>query len=203
MPFKNKHPLYHVWTSLRQRCRNPKSPGYPDYGGRGIDVCARWDSFTAFLEDMGPRPDGCSIDRIDNDKGYSPENCRWAKPKAQTRNQRRTRIVFIDGQSFVAADLADLSGLSTDTIVKRAAEGLPYAEVIDPAHRFHAPSKIASTAKGRIASAEARKARETCKNGHVWDDANTYHARAGWRMCKACNRERMAARRASLRNLPS
>ena len=83
-------PEYHAWCSMRQRCFNPKNPGYHLYGGRGITVCERWRaSFTAFLADVGPRPSSIhSIDRIDNDGHYEPGNVRWTTADVQARNQR-------------------------------------------------------------------------------------------------------------------
>jgi hypothetical protein len=86
---KYKHPLYATWYAMNYRCHNPESYQYKDYGGRGITVCDRWrNDLNAFAEDMGERPKGLSIDRIDNDKGYFPENCRWATWKQQGNNKR-------------------------------------------------------------------------------------------------------------------
>lgn len=73
---------------MRQRCNNPNSDQWKWYGGRGISICERWDNFTLFLEDMGERPQGHSIDRINPDGNYEPSNCRWATPKQQAENNR-------------------------------------------------------------------------------------------------------------------
>jgi hypothetical protein len=80
---------YGIWAAMKTRCLNQNSPAYPYYGARGITVCERWMEFRKFLEDMGERPPGLSIDRIDNDKGYEPGNCRWATPLEQSHNRRK------------------------------------------------------------------------------------------------------------------
>lgn len=82
-------PVYHVWKAMRQRCINPNSKDYPDYGARGVSVCERWNDPRNFIADMGERPEGASIDRIDTNGNYEPSNCRWATAHEQRMNQRR------------------------------------------------------------------------------------------------------------------
>jgi hypothetical protein len=79
---------YHAWRDMRRRCTDPSSADWVRYGGRGITVCSRWDRFDDFLADMGQRPDGVTLDRINNDGNYDPDNCRWTTWHEQGRNRR-------------------------------------------------------------------------------------------------------------------
>lgn len=121
---------------MRTRCLNPNSDGYADYGARGITVCSRWDSFEAFVADMGERPDGTTIDRIHNDRGYEPDNCRWATSSDQENNKRSNAIIDHDGQRLTVAQWAARTGISYQTLRKRVEAGWsPARTLTEPVHR--------------------------------------------------------------------
>lgn len=92
-------PTYNSWAMMHDRCRNPNDERFAHYGGRGIKVCERWSSFPAFLEDMGERPPGRSIDRIDTDGNYEPGNCRWATVQEQNLNRRASITLNVGGEA--------------------------------------------------------------------------------------------------------
>lgn len=119
----NNSRAYRAWVSMRERCRNKKCRSYPRYGGRGITVSESWSSFAAFLRDMGEPPQGGSLDRIDNNGPYSPENCRWASHKEQQNNKRSSRLVSINGATKTVAQWCDELGLLKNTAYERLRRG--------------------------------------------------------------------------------
>lgn len=125
-----KSPLYLVWRSMRSRCENPKVDRFPDYGGRGIYVCDRWKTgeggksgFECFIEDMGERPPGMTIERRSNDGPYSPENCLWASRLDQGRNRRSVYKIEIDGVTMSLSAAAAHHGVPLGTVVSRLRGG--------------------------------------------------------------------------------
>jgi len=123
---RSNTPEYRIWRGMLNRGRNPKVASYALYGGRGVAVVERWHSFSAFLADMGTRPTPRhSLDRIDNDRDYSPENCRWATPEQQARNTRRNTWVTFQGERMTLADAAERSGITQSVVTARRKRGWP------------------------------------------------------------------------------
>jgi hypothetical protein len=132
---KRKHGMSHScewnsYSSMISRCCNVRDPKYSYYGGRGIRICAEWrKSFTAFYRDMGPRPAGTSLDRIDVNGNYEPSNCRWARPIQQARNTTRTIYYTCNGETKCLAEWADTLGVPRPTAYKRHKKGLAFEQV--------------------------------------------------------------------------
>lgn len=110
---------YTTWHSMKARCLNPNNASYINYGGRGITISYRWRKFENFLADMGERPAGKSLERIDNNKGYSPENCRWATSEEQNRNTRQNRILTFKGESCCLKEWSEKIGIKYTTLRTR------------------------------------------------------------------------------------
>ena len=113
---------YKSWSHMKDRCLNPRNKSYSYYGGRGITVCDRWLDYANFLEDMGEKPKGMSIDRINNDGNYEPDNCRWANAKQQNRNKRWNVWIEFQGRRMILTDWAKLIGISRMGLVRRLNE---------------------------------------------------------------------------------
>jgi len=115
--FGNK--TYICWAGMRSRCNNFKSPSYQYYGLRGIKVCPRWNKFENFLEDMGERPEGMTLERIDVNDGYHKDNCRWATRQEQAYNKTNTRYLEFDGEIKSQAEWSKILGIKQSTIHRR------------------------------------------------------------------------------------
>jgi hypothetical protein len=115
---------YARWKSMNQRCNDPNAINYPEYGGSGIKVCARWEEFPAFLEDMGECPTPAhTLDRLRNSEGYGPGNCRWATRLEQNNNRTSNRILVWRGESKTVAEWARCAGIPTGTLWNRIRAG--------------------------------------------------------------------------------
>lgn len=114
---------FRSWTSMLCRCTNPKHRYFNRYGGRGVAVCERWMLFDNFLADMGERPQGMSLDRIDNSGGYEPKNCRWATQREQHNNKSSNRHVVAFGQTKTISQWARDRGIGKSTIGERLSRG--------------------------------------------------------------------------------
>lgn len=118
-------PAYFSWAAMIKRCNNPNCGDFPRYGGRGIKVCDRWMDFRNFLADMGERPAGLTIERINNDLGYIKNNCKWATSKEQARNMCRNRLLTHNGETLTLAEWAEKTKISSKTLSRRFNYGWP------------------------------------------------------------------------------
>jgi len=132
-------PEYNAWRAMWQRCTNPRRREFRDYGARGIRVCDRWKDFENFLDDMGRRPSGkgaggralYSVDRLDNDGDYSPDNCRWATVLEQARNKRSNRYVVVRGERvLLTTALREHSGITQTQFYGRVARGMTEEDAV-------------------------------------------------------------------------
>lgn len=114
---------YTIWSNMRDRCNNPKNTKFQNYGGRGIKVCDRWNDFAKFIEDMGPRPTGLTIEREDSNGNYEPSNCRWATWTEQQRNRSTNHMVSCGGDIRCVSEWSERTGIPYRTILSRLASG--------------------------------------------------------------------------------
>ena len=131
LPKMEAHRLYSIWKNMRSRCNNPNRGCYHNYGGRGIKVCDRWGNFWLFVEDMHPTfSEGLSLDRIDVNGSYCPENCRWASVEEQSNNKRDSLKLLFEGEYYTEAQLARKTGVSRTTIQQRRKNGYTVDEMV-------------------------------------------------------------------------
>jgi hypothetical protein len=131
-----------VWRHMLERCCDPTDKRYARYGGRGIKICDRWrKSFLAFYEDMGSRPPGMTLDRIDNDGDYEPGNCRWATLTEQARNRRTNHLVEYQGQTKTIAEWAEIYNIKASIIYDRIGRGWAFEAAVTKAPRVFRKSE--------------------------------------------------------------
>lgn len=128
---RSRTPEYSIFLAIRQRCNNPNNTFYHYYGGRGIKICDRWSTFDAFIADMGRKPDPKStIDRIDTNGDYTPENCRWVSRKVQQNNCRNNRRLTFNGITKTIAEWSQELGIHRNTIDARLLNGWSVQEAL-------------------------------------------------------------------------
>jgi hypothetical protein len=183
---------YTTWCAMKQRCQNPNATGYDRYGGRGIYVCQRWQSFENFLADMGQPELGMTIERIDNDGSYTPENCRWASRGDQASNRAVNRHITWNGETMNLSQWSERTGIHRNTLEKRVDLGWPLERVFAPEKQLD----LSGLALGGKANGERLMARTHCKHGHPFDSENSYF-NGRQRVCRACHRAKTARQSAA------
>ncbi len=123
-------PEYYVWSNARARCSNPKLRCWKHYGGRGITFDSRWDDFAQFMKDMGPRPPGTQLERVNNDLGYGPENCVWATRRRQARNKRSSKLYQWKGEDRSLTEIAQMESVLPDRLIRRVRCGWPLQRAV-------------------------------------------------------------------------
>lgn len=138
--------IYNTWAQMLARCNNLKSTSYKHYGAKGIKVCERWHDFVNFYADMGDKPEGQTLDRIDNSKGYEPGNVRWATWKQQNRNKPITKRLVWNGELLPMARIAELAGVPRKKFENRIRQGMPVEDAVKNIryNRWNTPAKAVS-----------------------------------------------------------
>jgi hypothetical protein len=161
--------LYYIWTTMKQRCEKKTNKNYSNYGERGISVCQEWSSFENFKRDMYPRPEGKSLDRIDNDGPYSKENCRWATAKEQANNQRVNVRITIGDRTQTLMQWVEERGAVYSRVSNRIKKGM------SPEEAFSLPKK------GTTINGETKTVREWCSQYKIVSPVTAKsRIRLGW-----------------------
>lgn len=166
---------YKSWNAMSQRCLNPNSTGFENYGGRGIKICDRWqgsDGFLNFVADMGPRPRGMTLERNDSNGDYTPENTRWATPKEQQNNRRVSVLIAHEGQTMSQTEWAEHLGLSRNAVSERLRAGWDMTKAV---------------------TTPPQREKPYCPRGHPYSGDNLYVTKEGWRQCRTCQAMRSKA----------
>lgn len=140
--YSDKERLYAIWLRMRQRCNSPSDQKYSYYGGRGIRVCKEWNSdyssFRSWALENG-YSEGLTLDRIDNDGDYHPDNCRWATRKEQANNRRSNHVLTLNGETKTLSEWMDATGINSLTILRRIRSGWSVEDALTTPVRRHKP----------------------------------------------------------------
>lgn len=133
--------IYNTWAQMLGRCNNPNATSFKYYGAKGIKVCERWHDFRNFYADMGDKPEGKTLDRENNSRGYEPNNCRWATHKEQGRNKPNAIRLEWNGKLMSIGDIADLNGLTRRKLAERLRKGMSLSDAVKSIHynRWNTP----------------------------------------------------------------
>ena len=192
---EKKSSTYTTWYSMKRRCYSAGQTGYENYGGRGIQVCERWrSSFANFLSDMGERPPGTTLGRINNNGNYELGNCRWEIWTVQMRNTRRNNLITFDGVTKTVTDWAEDLGIEPNSL-RRRLKNWPLEKCLTLPRRAGLGERSSS---GRFLSRTSEDygvcaPKTHCIHGHELSEENTYLTPKGCRDCRVCIRMRVRA----------
>lgn len=187
--------IYKIWHSMRQRCSNEKSKSYPRYGGRGITVCDNWiNSFENFLSDMGHPEEGMTIERKDNNLGYSKENCKWATRLEQQNNRNVCQYITYNNETHTVSEWSVITGIHKNTLSERFHKNWPLEDIFSKDKKTYLPG----LAIGAKISQAARLARTHCRRGHEYTSETMVQTKRQ-RVCLVC-KDIAARERAKLLN---
>lgn len=180
-------PTYNTWRGIIGRCENPNQSVYQAYGAKGITMCPRWrESFSAFLSDMGERPPGTSLDRIDNSRGYEPGNCRWASPEQQARNRSIVRLYSHNGESLCAPQWSERTGIPAKVIRLRILNGWPISRAV---------TEPVIIAKAVTYLGQTKSISEWSKETGITTTALNHRIRRGWSLDRVFSQRLQPKRR--------
>lgn len=191
-PPTSRHPLYGIWKSMWHRCNNPRNHAFHNYGGRGINLCERWHTFSNFVEDMDNRPTRHhTIDRIDNNRGYSPENCQWATRKEQGNNTRLNHHLTYQGRTHTITQWAEEFDIPASRVLTRLRAGWDIEDVLfkppltpsESAKRAHNPRK-----RFLVFNGESRSISEWAKELQMSRIKIVKRLRRGWTVNETLSR---------------
>lgn len=175
----SQSPEYKTWIGMLSRCENPNAHAFESYGGRGITVCERWHKFEHFYEDMGARPRGLTLERRDNNLGYSKDNCYWATRTEQQRNRRNSRLLTLNGTTLCLTGWAEKNGVKKSCLRMRLKKGWPVERALSEPARDRPPEQKV-TFNNQTMNVSAWERKLGADRGTIWS-----RLKRGWSIERA------------------